>query len=92
MELKDFDSSLLKTGKESCKNIRICNIGYTTIKNIDDYKNICSVNPLHSIIHCGTGHFKDENYNKYLILDSADKYEEAWSGMRSEIVIINGGK
>ena len=32
---------------------------------------------------------KDE---KYLILDSTDKYEEVWSEIRSEIRTINGGK
>ena len=28
------------------KNIDIYNIGYITIKRIDDYENICSINPL----------------------------------------------
>ena len=44
------------------------------------------------IIHSATGHFKAKNGEKYLILDSADKYEKVWSGIRSEIKTLNGGK
>ena len=42
-------------------------------------------------IHSATGHCKDKNDEKCLILDLTDKYEEVWSGIRSEIK-INGGK
>ena len=44
------------------------------------------------IIYSATGHFKEKNGEKYLILDSTDKYEEVWSGIRSEIKTLNGGK
>ena len=44
------------------------------------------------IIHTATGHFKGKSDKKYLILDSADKYEEVLSGIRSEIKTLNGGK
>ena len=47
---------------------------------------------MYLIIHSATGHFKEKNGEKYLILDSTEKYEEAWSGIRSEIKTINGGK
>ena len=40
-------SNLLKVDKKSYKGIGICNIGYITIKKIDDCKNIYSVNPLY---------------------------------------------
>ena len=40
INIKDFDSSLLKMDKKSYKNICICNIGFITIKKIDDYENI----------------------------------------------------
>ena len=33
INIKDFDSSLLKIDKKSCKNIGIYNIGYITIKS-----------------------------------------------------------
>ena len=45
-----FYSSLLKINKKSYKNIGIYNIGYITIKKIDDCKNIRSVNPLHLLV------------------------------------------
>ena len=62
------------------------------IKKFDDCENIQSVNLLYLIIHSTTGHFKEKNGEKYLILDSTDKYEEFWSGIRSEIKTLNGGK
>ena len=33
-DIKDFDSSLLKIDKKSCKNIGVYNIGYITIKKL----------------------------------------------------------
>ena len=59
---------------------------------MDDYENIHSVNPLYLIIHSATGHFEEKNGEKYLIIDSTDKYEEVFSGIRSEIKTLNGGK
>ena len=53
---------------------------------------IFTVNPLYLIIHSPTGHFKEKDGEKYLILDLTDKYEEVWSGIRSEIKTLNGGK
>ena len=47
INLKNFESSLFKIGKNSYKNIGIYNIGYITIKKIDGYENIYSVNPLY---------------------------------------------
>ena len=44
------------------------------------------------IIHSATRYFTEENDNKYLILDSANKYEEFWSVIRAGIKRINGGK
>ena len=44
INIEDFDSSLLKINKKSYKNIGIYNIGYITIKKIDDYENIQSEN------------------------------------------------
>ena len=37
INIKDFDSSLLKIDKKSYKNIGIDNLGYITKKRIDDY-------------------------------------------------------
>ena len=47
---KKFHSNLLKIGKTSYKNIVIYYIGYITMKSINDYENINSVNPLYLII------------------------------------------
>ena len=46
IDIKTFDSNLLKIDKKSYKDISIYNIGYITTKKIDDYENIYSVNPL----------------------------------------------
>ena len=47
IDLKEFDVRLLKVDKKSYKNINIYYIGYITIKKIDDYEGIYSVNPLY---------------------------------------------
>ena len=90
INLNNFDSSLLRIDKKFSKNIDLYYIGYSTIKKVDDYENIYTVNPLYLIFHSATGHLK-KNDEKYLILDSTDKYEEVWSRIRSEIKTINGG-
>ena len=50
INIEKFDSNLLKVDKKSYKDIGIYNIGYITIKKIDDYENIYSVNPLYLTI------------------------------------------
>ena len=50
------------------------------------------MNALCLIIHSATGHFKEKNGEKYLILDSIEKYEEVWSGIKSEIKNFDGKK
>ena len=47
INLKDFESGLLKIDKKHYKGINIYYIGYMTIKKIDDYESIYSVNPLY---------------------------------------------
>ena len=49
INIKDFDSNLLKTDKKSYKNIDNNYIGYIIMKD-SDYVKINSVNPLHFII------------------------------------------
>ena len=55
------------------------------VKKFSDYKNIHSMNQLRLIIHSATGYFKEKNSEKYLIIDSTEKYEEVFSEIRSEI-------
>ena len=59
INIKHFDSNLLKI-EQSQKNIGIYYIRYITIKKIDDYKNIYSVNPLYLIIGKVHGLLKEE--------------------------------
>ena len=52
IDLKNFDAELFKIDKKSYKNLDIYYIGYVTIKKIDDYESIYSLNPLYlRIIH-----------------------------------------
>ena len=39
-----------------------------------------------------TGYFIEKNCEKYLILDTIEKYEEVFSGIKSEIETINFGE
>ena len=63
INIKDFDSSLLKIDKTLYKNIGICSIGYITIKKTDDYENIHSVNPLYLMIGKAVGHIEENKEN-----------------------------
>ena len=60
LDLKDFDAWLLKVDKKSHKNIGIYNIGYITIKKIDDCKNIHRVNPLYLRIYHANGYIEEK--------------------------------
>ena len=60
VNIKDFDSSLLKIVKKSCQNIGIYYIGYITMKYSDHVK-INSVNPLNLIIGEVDGYIEESN-------------------------------
>ena len=99
IDLKDFEPNLLKIDKKSYKNIDIYYIGYITIKKIDDYESIYSVNPLYLRINHASGYIEEKNGNKYLIFDSVDenrevleKYADVLDGIKNKIKSINGGK
>ena len=59
INIKNFDSSLLKIDKNSYKSIDIYYIGYITMKDLD-YVNFHSVNPLYFIIGGADGYMKKE--------------------------------
>ena len=44
------------------------------------------------MIHSATGYFKEKYGEKYIILDSTEKYDEVFSGTKKEIETINGVK
>ena len=69
INLKDFESGLLKIDKKHYKGINIYYIGYMTIKKIDDYESIYSVNPLYLQVNHANGYTEEKNGNKYLIFD-----------------------
>ena len=69
INLKDFESGLLKIDKKHYKGINIYYIGYMTIKKIDYYESIYSVNPLHLQVNHANGYIEEKNGNKYLIFD-----------------------
>ena len=73
INIKDFDSLLIKIDKKSYENIGIYHIGYITIKSISDCENINSVNPLYLIIGNVDGYTEESNGNKYLTFSSTDK-------------------
>ena len=92
INIKNFDARLLKIDKKSYKNIGIYNIGYITIKKIDDCENIYSVNPLYLRITHANGYIEEINENKYLIFDSIDenkellkKYNDVFNGIMGKI-------
>ena len=76
IDLKDFDTKLLKIDKKDYNEIDIYYIGYVTVKKIDNCKNINSVNPLYLMIDEMIGHFEEKNENKYLVLDDVDENKE----------------
>ena len=92
INIKNFHSNLLKIDKKSHKDIDIYYTSYIMIKKFGDCENNHSINPLYLIIDSATGHFKEKYGEKYLIIDSTKKYEEVWSGIKSKIKTLNGGK
>ena len=44
------------------------------------------------MVHSATGYSKKQDENRYLILDSTDKFEKIWSRVKSEIRKTNGEK
>ena len=99
INIKKFDSNLLKIDKKSYKDIGIYNIGYITIKKIDDCENIYSVNPLYLFVNHASGYIEEKGVNKYLIFDSTDenkellkKYNDVWNGIKDKIKEVSSGE
>ena len=76
INIKHFDLILLKIDKKSYKDIGIYNIGYITIRKIDECENIYSVNPLYLLVNHANGYIEEKGVNKYLIFDSTDENKE----------------
>ena len=71
INIKNFDSNLLKIDKELYENSDIYRISYITMKD-SDYLTINSVNSLFLIIDEVDGYIDEKNGDKYLIFDCTD--------------------
>ena len=60
INIKNFDPISLKIDRKSYKDIGIYNIGYITIKKIDDCEAIYIVNPLYLIIAHANGYIEEK--------------------------------
>ena len=87
ISFKDFESSLLKIDEKHYKGINIYCIVYITIKKIDNYENIYSVNLLYLQVNHANRYIVEKNENEYLIFDSVNenkkllkKYMNFWDG------------
>ena len=99
IDLKNFDARFLKIYKKLYKDISIYNIGYITIKKINDCDNIHSINTLYLRIDHPNGYIEEKRVNKYLIFDSTDenkellkKYNNVWSGIKNKIEEVSSGE
>ena len=76
IDIKTFDSNMLRLDKKTYKNLDIYNIGYVTIKKIGCGYDVNSVNPLYLRIDNASGYIEEKGSNKRLIFDSTDENEE----------------
>ena len=60
INIKNSEPNLLGIDKKSYKTIAIYNMGYITIKQIDGYENICSVNPLYLLVNHENGYIEEK--------------------------------
>ena len=78
IDIKTFDSNMLKLDKKSYKNLNTYNIGYVTIKKIGLGYDINSVNPLHLLIDNANGYIEEMNEDKYLVFDDTYENKKLW--------------
>ena len=76
IDIKMFDSNMLKLDKKLYKDLDICNIGYVRIKEIGSGYDINGVNPIYLRIDNGSGYIEEINEDKYLVFDATDKNTE----------------
>ena len=94
INIKAFDSKLLKLVKKTSVGLGIYYIGYVTKK---PKWNVNSVNPLYLMINRIDGFTEEKNGDKYLNISNTGKnsevlkkYSEVWSGIIDCINKING--
>ena len=99
INLKNFESNLLKIDKKHYKGIDFYYIGCITIRKIDDCENIWSINPLYLLVNHASWYIEKK---RKLILDFlwfcywkqrvTKKYADGWNGIKNEIKAINHGE
>ena len=93
INIKDFDSSLLKIGKKVIQKYW----NFITIKD-SNHVEINSVNPLYIIINEVDGSISETNGNKYITFASTDKkktlekHTKPWDEIKYHIQTINADK
>ena len=94
INLKDFDTRLLKVDKKDYNKIDIYYTGHMTFKKI---ANCNRVNTLYLMIHEMIGHFEEKNERTYLLLDHVDEnkvsknMKKFGAELKKDIETINGG-
>ena len=90
---------MLEIDKKSYKDIDIYNIGYITIKKIEDCEKIYSLNPLYLLISHINGYIEEKGVSKYFVFDSTDenkellkKFNDVFNGIRDKIKEISGSE
>ena len=66
INLKNFESNLLKTDKKHYKDIDTYYTGHNTIKKIGDCENIHSANPLYLLINQARGYIEEKKWKEIL--------------------------
>ena len=97
INLKNFESNLLKIDKKHYKGIDIYYVRYITIKNLVIVKVLST---LHLLVNHASWYIEEKNGNKYLISDDSSnenkgllkKYANVWDWIKNKIKRINGGK
>ena len=102
INIKKFDSNLLKINKKSYKDIGIYNKNCITSKEIDDYENIYNVNHLYLTTSHASGYIEKKGVNKYLVFNSTElhstdenkellkKHSDVFNGITNKIKKTSG--
>ena len=99
IDIKKFHSDLLKIDKKSYEDLGIYNIGYITIKEIDYYEDIYSVNTSYLTITHASGYIEEKGISQCCVFNSTDgnkelfkKYNDVFNGIKSKIKKISGNE
>ena len=96
IDIKTFDSNMLKLDKKLYKNLDIYNIGYVTVKKIGYGYDINSVNPLYLRFDNANGYIEETNGDRYLAFNDTyenkeilKRYDDVFNGIMDKIKKID---